>query len=214
MRYSITLTLVCLAGLLGACAHATRNDSSAGMLASRDVPRLEKVETRPSLGNTPPKSAMKLNYDSGAALDLKFDSTKYDVVSVEDGSGITIDNGIVQVNAVLPKDTMTRITAPTFWPIIRTKRVVIGAEGTKFVVQAINQPPGADGRTLVAKVQMISGTKVKIYAPEKYEELTRVGSQANVWQLRDGSHEIETLARVDTELQQAVQELDQGVQGE
>jgi hypothetical protein len=213
MRYSVTLTLVCLAGLLGACGHATRNDSSAGMLASREVPKLEKVETRPSLGSTP-KSAMKLSYDSGAALDLKFDSTKYDVVNVEDGSGITIFNGFVQVNAVLPKDTKTRITAPTFWPIIRTKQVVIGAEGTEFVVNAINQPAGADGRTLVAKVHMISGTKVKIYAPEKYDELTTVGSQANVWQLRDGSHEIEKLAQLDAELRQAIQELNQGVQGE
>ena len=114
MRYSVTLALVCLAGLLGACAHSTRKDSSAGMLASREVPKLEKIETRPSLGSTP-KSAMKLSYDSGAALDLKFDSTKFDVVNVEDGSGITIFNGLVRVNAVLPKDTKTRITAPTFW---------------------------------------------------------------------------------------------------
>jgi len=110
---------------------------------------------------------MKLSYDSGAALDLKFDSTKYDVVNVEDGSGITIFNGFVQVNAVLPKDTKTRITAPTFWPIIRTKQVVIGAEGTEFEVNAINQPAGADGRTLVAKETRTGGRRGRTTEPGK-----------------------------------------------
>lgn len=207
------LLLLALSGslLITGCARDGGNSPAAmSIMGGDDKATLETIELSQPTSAGAPITKMKLAYEHGAKLDLKFSSQKFNIENMatkpETGSGITLDTGAVTVKATnLP---VARAAAPRFWPIIRRQRVVVGAEGTEFIVQAISQPPGADGRTLIAKVHMISGSKVFIDAPGDAEELKDPGSQAHVYLLRDGStHEIDVLKAVDTELQNLAEEL-------
>lgn len=207
------LFLLALAGslLVAGCArHRAESPAALGIMGGDDKATLETIELSQPTSAGAPITKMKLAYEHGAKLDLKFSSQKFNIenmaVKTESGSGITLDSGAVSVKAAdLP---VARAAAPRFWPIIRRQRVVVGAEGTEFVVQAISQPPGSDGRTLIAKVQMVSGTRVFIDAPGDADELKDPGSQAHVYLRRDGvNHDIEVLRAVDAELQNLVAEL-------
>ena len=184
-----------------------RNHAAMSTMAGGDTPTLDSIDLTQSTSNTAPVTKVKLSYEHGASLDMKFSSQKFNIENMarkEDrGSGVSIDGGAVVVKATNLDNA--RAAAPRFWPIVRRRRVAIGAEGTEFLVQALDQIVGE--RTLIAKVQMISGTKVFIEAPDDEEVLEKPGSQVHVYLRRDGKHDIEVPPQIDAELQALVTQL-------
>jgi hypothetical protein len=201
---SLALALTCSAIFTG-CAS---NHAAMSMMAGGDTPTLDSIDLTQSTSNTVPVTKVKLSYEHGASLDMKFSSQKFNIENMarkeERGSGVSIEGGSVVVKAT-NLDNTRAAAAPRFWPIVRRRRVAIGAEGTEFLVQALDQIVG--DRTLIAKVQMISGTKVFIEAPDDFEELKEPGSQAHVYLRRDGKHDIEVPEQIDAELQALVTQL-------
>ncbi len=200
---SLALALTCSA-IFSGCA---RNQAAMSFMAGGDTPTLDSIDLTQSTSNTAPVTKVKLSYEHGASLDMKFSSQKFNIENMarkeERGSGVSIEGGSVLVKATNLDNA--RAAAPRFWPIVRRRRVAIGAEGTEFVVQALDQIVG--DRTLIAKVQMISGAKVFIEAPDDFEELKDPGSQAHVYLRRDGKHDIEVPSQLDAELQALVTQL-------
>jgi hypothetical protein len=196
--------------MMSGCATGGGAARAMSAMAPGDKMTLESIDLSQAVSNRPPVSNVKLTYERGTTLDLRFSSKRYKIENMEakgePGSGVLIEDGAVRVNAtgVKPLQAM----APRFWPIIRRQRVSVGAEGTEFVVEAVNQVQ-PDGRTLIVKVQMIGGTKVLIDAPDATAELKDPGSQAFVYLRRDNKHDIEVQAQMDAQLQSVVQELSQ-----
>jgi hypothetical protein len=154
------------------------------VLAVND-PKVLKLRTQYEVESKTNVTYMHLKYPRGGELETTFLAKKYDILvtdpsGTERKSGIEVQDGVVHVNVLgIPPtsepapDCNRELAAdekfrPRFWPIIRSRKVTVGAEGTGLIVEAFETPPSAEKDVLAARVFMTQGDgrhRVLIHTP-------------------------------------------------
>jgi hypothetical protein len=166
-----------LTGILaGAAVLAAMGGCSCDKLRANliDTPQVKGLRLVHDVTGKTQGSLARLEYFRGAKFDVGFLGTEVefegqDAISQKQSSGIVLISGLAFVDAQqLPLQSNYNPAASsfwTFWPIIRTRRVIIGAEGTKFLVQSLDPPEVTAEGSLVARVFKVDGTVVLVQAP-------------------------------------------------
>lgn len=166
-----------LTGILaGASVLAAMGGCSCDKLRANliDTPQVKGLRLVHDVAGKTQGSLARLEYFRGAKFDVGFLGTEVEfegqgAISQKQSSGIVLISGLAFVDAQqLPQQSSYNPPASsfwTFWPIIRTRRVVIGAEGTKFLVQSLDPPEVTAEGSLVARVFKVGGSVVFVQAP-------------------------------------------------
>jgi hypothetical protein len=166
-----------LTGILaGAAVLAAMGGCSCDKLRANliDTPQVKGLRLVHDVTGKTQGSLARLEYFRGAKFDVGFLGTEVEfegqgAISQKQSSGIVLISGLAFVDAQqLPQQANYIPPASsfwTFWPIIRTRRVVIGAEGTKFLVQSLDPPEITAEGSLVARVFKVGGSVVFVQAP-------------------------------------------------
>jgi hypothetical protein len=180
--------------LTGCCKHNGRQT-----IALIDTPQVQGMRISHGVRGKTEGTLMRAGYDRGAKLNIAFLGTE---VEIEDtaspsgdlSSGVILKSGTAHVNATLLPSVSSYqasgVLAWRFWPIIRTRRVTVGAEGTTFIVEAFDPPLVVNNESMVARVYKVSGSSVLIDYPQLRDviKLIRNRMYAEIFVKSDGSY--------------------------
>jgi hypothetical protein len=186
-------------------------------IARVDTPQVASLRIAHDVPGKTKGTLARLEYLRGAKFDAGFLGTEVifedqSQVQVNQSSGIVLLSGLAFVDAAqLPAMySPPSVAYYRFWPIIRRRKVAVGAEGTKFLVQGFATLQSTPGGDLDCRVFKIDGSVVYVQTPSQTEAVVLKDDYqyAEVY-LRDGGKyeiKVETDYRRDPALKRLVEQ--------
>jgi len=198
-NFARTLPLAGAALALLAAAPLTGCKRPTVGIARTDTPQVASLRIAHDLPGKTKGTLARLEYLRGAKFDVGFLGTEVifenqSVIQLNQSSGIVLLSGLAYVEATQLPQTYSPPAAAyyRFWPIIRRRKVAIGAEGTQFLVQGFETPISTPQGDLDSRIFKISGSIVYVQTPSQSDPvyLKDDRSYAEIYLRPSGNYEI------------------------